>query len=115
MAKNNLSPEQDVLTREFYVKVATDDSLFPSNPAQARQLRAVIISLLGYAIVQGKFVSPEKVNSRSYFSQADYEDEWMIDYKAALAALEGADEATENDTSEDEADSGESTEGSEVR
>ena len=117
MANNTLTPEQDVLTRRFYLEVAQDDSLFPSNPALARQLRAIIINqILGYVVVGGAFVSPDKLEKRNYFSQGEaLEDEWGPDYERAIAALEGTSEATEDDTGTDEADSSESTEGSEVR
>jgi hypothetical protein len=92
MAKNNLTPEQAVLAREFYMKVAQVPGLFPNDPVGQRSMQATIIRLLGYVVVRGKFVSPEKAQSVkvSFLGNvlADkLEDEWQDDYQRELDAI----------------------------
>ena len=58
MAKNNLTPEQDLLTRRFYVEVAEKaEALLPDAPVNARNLRATLLMLLNYIqLPSGAFV-----------------------------------------------------------
>jgi hypothetical protein len=93
MAKNNLTPEQAVRTREFYMQVAQVPGLFPNDPVGQRNMQAAIIRLLGYVVVCGKFVSPEKAKSvkMSFWGKpvtaAELEDEWNSDYQRELDAI----------------------------
>jgi hypothetical protein len=106
MAKNNLTPEQDIITREFFNIVASNEDLFPQNPAMQRQLCAVIIShLLNYEVVGGKFIESGTRPARSLYNNEalDVACEWRRDHKKALEAINGPN----NDTSTDEADSSE--------
>lgn len=110
MAKNRMTPEQDILTREFYSMVANDPSLFPNEPIDQRSLHGILLKLLNYTIIDGKFVTPEKVSTRKYGEPVQASCEWDADTKRVLEALNESDSG-----SEDEADSGVATEDSEVR
>jgi len=107
MAKNVLTPRQDLLTREFYVEVAERvEHMLPDSPAYGRQLRAILLLLLNYdRIKSGAFI--EKGQSvQIEFGSNDYSaypDEWAADYDAAVAAIaigEGNEEDYGTDTSE---------------
>lgn len=118
MASNNLTPEQDLLTREFYTQVAMKNDLFPSDPVGQRNLMACLIRLLGYVVVDNKFVDPAKVKNlkRSIGSPSNVVDEWHTDTQKLIEALEEKEfnEAT-NSNSSNKADSGESSKDSEIR
>ena len=110
MSKNTLTPEQDLLTREFYSVVANDDSLFPQNPAAQRSLRGTLLTLLNYVVVDGKFVDPDSVKTRTYGSPLGLDCEWVTDTRRAMEALNESDSG-----SEDETDSSEPPTDTEVR
>jgi len=115
MAKNEMKPYQDLLTRRFFKEVALDaEALMPGAPASARQLRALCLFLLNYdQLPNGAFV--EKGTNVSYpFGNADYnkyKDEWEDDLAATKEKLN----ETDNDKDTVEASTSESTEGTEVR
>lgn len=105
MAKNNLTPEQDLLTREFFQRVASDESLFPDDPVGRRNMLACIVRLLGYTGTTNKTVRFGQT------SVSDITEEWAADEARAREALNEA----SNGADSDEANSGESPESSEVR
>jgi len=84
MAKNNLTPQQDVATRQFYVLVA----LKLGEQASSRALKQMCLDLLNYDLTQdGRFI--EKDAGRSYRWGTKPEDiggpcEWVDDYKRAI-------------------------------
>lgn len=112
MAKNNLTPSQDVLTREFYEEVAAQ-----TEGVDGRRLRGILLDLLGYQVLaNGNRVSKDiepKIPFGSGTAGLDkYPDEWRADLHRALEALE--DEAVNNNNT-DQADSGEPSPNTEVR
>jgi hypothetical protein len=120
MASNKLTPQQDLLTREFYIEVAEKaDDLLPDTAAHGRHLRAILLALLNYdQLPNGAFISKGQSVKLDYGSRdfSGYPDEWQADYDFAVAAiaLESANETTDDqDTSE--AGTSESPESSEVR
>lgn len=116
MAKNILTPEQDLLTREFFLAVAAKaDGLLISNPAYARQLRAIVLLLLNYQPgPDGGFIEKGTVLHRSLSgkSQGKVEDEWPAD---AAAAQKAFDNEANNDPNTSEASTGESSEDTPIR
>lgn len=105
MAKNNLTPEEDLLTREFYATIAArGDQFFSGSPASARQLRAILLLLLNYdQLPNGTFVTRGTKIDVPFGSNdySKYKDEWMEDLAKSLAAVEiSKNEANkDNDTS----------------
>jgi hypothetical protein len=119
MAKNELTPEQDVLTREFLVDVALSENAFSDHPALKRTLIGYCYRLLGYQrLPDGRFIS-EHINVKyklgGTISLEDYPDEWQKDYANALmkAGKGELDERqkgfTFNSDSTNETDSGKQT------
>lgn len=117
---NNLTPEQDLIVRAFYVRVAQDDSLFPTNRATQRRLVGECLRLLNYVVLDGKYVTTENVKPKNYMSQGgNYECEWAADFEKAQRAIsrkekkklreESVDEAIKN-PSPDKANSSEPSE-----
>jgi hypothetical protein len=111
MAKNNLTPEQDLLVREFFVEVAEKfESLQPDAGAYGRQLRAICLLLLNYdQLPNGSFVTKGTPIAREYGTRDydDYPDEWQADFAAAVAkvaTLEGRVEYEEEQNNEVEAE-----------
>ena len=105
MAKNNLTPEQDLLTREFYEQVALlAEDFMPDHPASARQLRGTILDMLGYRQLPNGARIDKDIEVKGKFGTDLYEgyaDEWYEDADKAKAAIE--------------ASTSKSTEGTEVR
>jgi len=112
MANNSMTPEQDLITREFFQKVANDASLFPEDPVGQRNMNQVIMRLLGYVYVNGCYVSPDKVKTRAIGAAPDVTCEWTED---TLRAQEALSDEEDNGTSTGEADSSEPTTDTEVR
>jgi hypothetical protein len=117
MAKNNLTPEQDVLTREFYVQVALAPNTLPDNPALKRQLGAICLNMLNYnRLTDGRFISKGKKIKMAYGQQPsleEYPDEWAEDYQAALQGME-KEEITLENKGENKADSSKSSKSSKI-
>jgi hypothetical protein len=112
MATNILTPELDLLTREFFQKVANDTSLYPSNPVLQRNMCNTIMMLLNYDYVQGCFVErTDKSPQYGYMGKQEAVCEWEADTKRAMEALDEANKGT----STDQADSSEPTTDSEIR
>lgn len=110
MAKNNLTPEQDLLCRRFYIEVAEKaEALLPDTPVHAQRLRRTILMLLNYRqLPNGAFVQADKAISRS-FGNPDYSAytcEWADDAQRAWEALALEDEQEYTDEPEDEEDWG---------
>jgi hypothetical protein len=141
MATNKLTPEQDILTRRFYLEVAQTEGLFPDAPIQQKRLCALLMDMLNYQrlgngnfVTKGTPISVPFGNSMPSGLDA-YPDEWVEDYQRAVDALtaEGEEDVLEvtaetpeapasiedqfafdaNDTSE--ASTSESSESTEVR
>ena len=89
MAKNNLTPEQDLLARAFYEQIGLNAEAFlPNHPATARQLRAIVLDMLGYIqLPTGARVAKETEIKGRFGTNIyeGYEDEWEAD-KAKAAA-----------------------------
>ena len=91
MAKNDLTPIQDVITREFLVEVATAENVLSNNPASKKRLIGLLYQLLNYQrLPDGRFVSRD--TSVRYMlggtvSDKEYPDEWSKDYARAIKAL----------------------------
>lgn len=120
MAKNNLTPLQDLLVREFYVDVAVEaEKLLPGAPAFARQLRSICLLLLNYdQIGSGVFVTKGTEIKVPYGSSdfTAYPDEWAVDFDTALTAISiGEGNETSDDTDKGEASTSEPSEDSTVR
>jgi hypothetical protein len=120
MAKNNLTPEQDYITRQFYANVAANPDLFPQDPVGQRNMIGVLLRLLNYTIVNGKFVEIGTVTSKTLGGTVEVTCEWDDDMRRAIDALdstelEGAINEASNSTSTSEADSSVEAEDSEVR
>lgn len=119
MAKNNLTPLQDVLTREFLIEVADAENVFSNNPARKRTLIGLMYELLNYQVLaDGRCVSKDKKVTFQLGgppSHEKYPNEWDEDYNLALSLLKGETRAKkkERPTADDnytyEADSGEQT------
>lgn len=92
MAKNDLTPLQDVITREFLVEVALAENTLPANPAMKKSLIGTCYNLLNYdRLGDGRFITKGTKIKMSFGLQPsteDYPDEWNEDYQAALQALE---------------------------
>lgn len=105
MATNNLTPKNDLLAREFYDKVASDESLFPDTPAKQRQLKAILMQVLGYGtptVTTYTFGQP---------MGNDIREEWIAD---TIRAQEALNDTTNNKTTST-SDTSQSTTDSEVR
>lgn len=110
MADNNMTPEQDLITRDFYTKVLSDESLFTGDPVGRRQSLGLCRRLLGYMIVGGVHVSPEVASGVvvKLGETPDVQDEWADDTRRAQ------DEANQSEGT-NEADSSVEAESAEVR
>ena len=123
MAKNSLTPLQDVATREFLINVALAENVFNNHPTSKKRLIGMLYELLNYQrLPDGRFISKDK--KIKYLlgggvSPTEYPDEWDADYDNALMKLgkgERSDlkekavlEATSDGNYTYEADSSEST------
>ncbi len=96
MALNNLTPEQDIATREFYDIVAAAPSYLQDSPAHRRQLIAILLEALNYnQLPNGAFVSKD-TNVQVAFGSKDYSqypDEWDADKERAVASINSKDTA----------------------
>ena len=112
MAKNNLTPMQDVLTREFLKLVLLEDNVLPDHPSIKKQVIAAVYSMLNYdRLGDGRFITKGKKVKMPFGTQPsleEYPDEWQADYERAVEELEKA-EAAANIKDSDEADSGQPT------
>lgn len=91
MAKNQLTPEQDLITRQFYKDVVISGNALVNSPAHKRQLRAIVLELLNYdQLPNGSFVEKGKNITYTFGKEADYSkfpDEWEEDEKRAKEAV----------------------------
>lgn len=91
MATNDLTPLQDVLTREFLLEVVLKENILANNPATKKRLIRVIYDLLNYQrLADGRFVSKDKKVTHLLGqppSVKDFPDEWAYDYDNALMKL----------------------------
>jgi len=110
MADNNLTPEQEILTREFYQNIASDKSLFADDPVGHRNMMRIILTLLNYDYVDGAYITKGTKLTRYLTGKSNVTCEWEEDTLAALEALNG-----DNSSSTDQTDSSEPPEDSEIR
>lgn len=112
MGMSKLPPELDLLTREFYIRVAQDPSFFPDTPVTQRNLLAACLELLNYNVIDGKYVTPGKSYQRSLFSgECDgVVCEWKKDTLESERVLREEGYGEDGDQGSDEADSSESAE-----
>lgn len=88
MAKNNLTPEQDLLTRRFYVEVAERSGLIPDSAVAMRTLRAILLELLNYdQLPNGNFVEKGKARTVKFGQSLDLPNEWPADTRRAEDAV----------------------------
>lgn len=108
MASNNLTPQQDLLIRKFYERIATNDQLFAQDPVGQRNLKVLIMRLLGY----------DKPTTKTYrFGETPSRDisaEWEADRERAKEAAYAIFYETYS-PSADETNSSESGESAPVR
>lgn len=88
MSVNDLTPQQDIATRQFFMLVVQD--LVKKNPSLARALTISCLDLLNYDLIDGKFVTRVTDHARVRpYGNSDFKDlkcEWVKDYTAALKA-----------------------------
>ena len=105
MATNNLTPEQDLLVREFYVEIGMKaDDLFAAAPTSARNLRSLLLELLNYdQIANGAYITKGTVVKMEFGTKdlSAYPDEWAADYDRSVAAI-ALGETDEADSVEDD-------------
>jgi len=111
MATNNMTPEQDLLTREFFRQIVQNNSLFPTDPAGQRAMASAVLQLLNYDYVGGAFVTKGTKRTRPFSGQHELECEWIADLEKATEQLNEAYKST----STPEADSSEQATDTEVR
>lgn len=92
MAKNNMSFKQELLARLFYENVAqVAEDFLPNQPVTARQLRGILLDMLGYKqLPTGARVDKETEIKGAFGANIyeEYQDEWEADTNAIIAALE---------------------------
>ena len=92
MAKHDLTPLQDVTTREFLTQVALAENTLPDTPGLKKQLTAICYQLLNYdRLSDGRFITKGtkvKMPFGDMPSLETYPDEWPEDYDRALTALD---------------------------
>jgi hypothetical protein len=90
MATNNLTPEQDILARRFFLEVAQEPGLVPNSPPLEQQLRAILLAILNYQqLPNGNFVKrgTEIILPFGSSDYSAYPCEWAADYQRAVDAL----------------------------
>lgn len=98
MAKNLMTPEQDLLTREFYSTVANDSTLFPSNPVLQRNLVSTCLTLLNYDYISGCYVEKAQARTRGLQGEVRVTCEWATDAQRAMEAVDESDSSGEDET-----------------
>ena len=108
-----MTPEQNLLIRQFYVEVANDESIFAGKNTTQKAVKGMCLDLLGYVLIKGKYVPVEKFKGASltYGQQADYQCSWESDTRA----IEELINETNNSKSSSTASSSEPTENTEIR
>ena len=93
MAKNNLSPAQDILTRRFYQEVCLQgEEFFPNSAGKPRRLRGLVLDLLGYMVLPNGARVDKNLKISQKFGEADYSqypDEWNDDIRARAEEIRG--------------------------
>lgn len=108
MATNNLTPEMDLRTRDFFVAIISDKTILGGTPATRRALLSSLLMMLNYdQMPNGAFVEKGKARQVPYGTQGDYKDEWQADEERAIEAINNKDSS--------EASASEQAESTEVR
>jgi hypothetical protein len=116
MATNNLTPEQDILARRFFLEVAQEPGLVPNSPPLEQQLRAILLAILNYQqLPNGNFVKrgTEIILPFGSSDYSAYPCEWAADYQRAVAGIEDSFAIYSDDNGE--ASTGVETPSTEVR
>lgn len=90
MSKNSLTPEQDLITREFFVVVAQQGHGLEDTPGNASHLRAICLGLLNYQqLPSGAFIDTKTKVTVEFGSQNydAYPCEWEADARRANDAV----------------------------
>jgi len=116
MAKNVLTPAQDLLVREFYLNIALHiEAWLPSTPVAGRMLRRTLLDLLNYdQIGSGAYITKGTSVSIKYGTRdySAYPNEWDDDVRRAEEALLNEED---NNTDTSEAGASESSQDTEIR
>jgi len=106
VAENNLTPKDDLATRDFLLTVVNNESYLADLPASRRDLISTLLMALNYDwLPNGSFVRKGQ-NIVMRFGQSDYSaypDEWPADKEKAIEALNSKD-TVEASASEPSAD-----------
>lgn len=117
LTKNELSPEIDLLCRDFYQKVVGDDNIWPQNAKTRALVGSAVLNLLGYTTSAGQIV-PIGTTLKFRYGQSPDVSEYVGIFDRDRLIVEGMldddSEDAADDTDTDEASSSESPEGDEV-
>lgn len=87
-----MTPKQVLDTQRFFEEVRDDETILATSPAHRRQLMAILLEILAYdEIAPGFYIKKGTVLQRKYgepVSLDGLENQWDIDRKEALAALD---------------------------
>jgi hypothetical protein len=117
LTPNNLTPEQDLLCRDFYEKIAANDSVWPTLGKTQRVVAGALLQILGYSVASGMIVPQGTSLKFAFGSRPDTgEYEGLFDRDRALVEekLNGTPETTTDAGDTDEAGASESSESDEV-
>lgn len=116
---NNLTDEQEMLVRQFFLEFQDKKDLFASAPSVHRALLGGCLHLLDYTVVDGKFIGKDQMEGimRKIGEPAMVKCQWNLDTERLARRLgkEAKDEATNNDTGADQTDSSEQATSAKVR
>jgi hypothetical protein len=110
MAMNKLTPEQDLMTRDFFLMIANEDSYLSKNPSMRRTLITTLLHALNYNwLPNGSFIDKDTTLVMQYGTSdySKYPNEWDTDKERASAQV--------NSKGTPETSSSESAESAEVR
>lgn len=115
LTKNSLTPEQDLLCREFYQKIVCNDNHWVSLGKTQGVVGSAILQLLGYSTACGVIV-PAGTSLKFTYGTSPDTSEYRGLFDRDKAIVEGMldDEATTDTTSTDETSTSESPEGDAV-
>lgn len=117
LTPNALTPEQDLLVRDFYQKIVAEEGLWPQNAKTRQMVGSALLQLLGYAVSAGNIVPIGTTVTFKYGQKPDTgEFAGLFDRDRAIVEgmLDDTPKVTVNITRTDEASSSESPEGDEV-
>jgi hypothetical protein len=117
LTNNGLTPEQDLLCREFYQQIIADDTLWPTLGKTQGTIASAVLQLLGYTVSAGVIV-PIGTTLKFTYGQSPDTSEYAGIFDRDKAIVEGmlddTPKVTINVESSDEAGASESPEGDAV-